>query len=84
VKLGRNLQKKDFDTETLRKSHLDIDLKNFKRTMNGTLVRVEPVAFEQQIQHKIQEVKPRANEAVILNIAATSDPKYSSIRSCKL
>jgi hypothetical protein len=60
-------------------------LKNFKRNMNGALVRVEPVGFEQQIQQKFQEAKPRPNEAVILNIAAANvDAKYSSVRPCKL
>lgn len=85
VKLGRNMQNKNSETDVLRKSHLEIDLKNFKRNVNGTLVRIEPIGVEQQIQHKIQEAKPKANEAVILNITAgPAEPKHSPIRPCRL
>lgn len=87
LKLGRSGQPKkeaSAEVDPLRKSYLEIDLKNFKKTANGTLVRVEPLGVEQQIQHRIQEVKPRSNEAVIVNIATGSEVRSTSLKPCKL
>jgi hypothetical protein len=38
----------------MRKSNLNFDLKNFKKSYNGTFVRIEPEGVEQMIQNKIQ------------------------------